>query len=259
MIVLPKNIICGYFDCSEFKTLSVSPKRIATRYEIEFYLADGEYTYTNDKNYNIAKNYIHITKPGQERYSLLPFYTLFIKFDAVGDIAELLDSAPEHFCSSHPEVINNKLEEIIMLSENKNQLLLHSRVLSLLNLVLLDSKIPTSQNGKNYEIIQAAKRFIERNFNQPITLSNIANSVHLSETHFHNIFTTALGISPHQYLINCRIDNAKRLLWNAKIPITKIAEDTGFGCQQYFNKVFKKETGETPASYRKSFSSKYLL
>lgn len=259
MIILPENIICGYFDSSEFKSLSTSPKRIATRYEIEFYLTDGKYTYTDNRKHNIIKNYIHITKPGQERHSLLPFYTLFIKFDADGDIAELLASAPEHFCSSHPEVIHNKLEEIIMLSEDKNQLLLHSRVLSLLNLVLLDSKIPTSQNGKNYETIQAAKRFIEKNYDQPIKLSDIANSVLLSETYFHNIFTSALGISPHQYLINCRIDNAKKLLWNPKIPITKIAEDTGFGCQQYFNKVFKKETGLTPVSYRKSFLSKYLL
>lgn len=151
------------------------------------------------------------------------------------------------------------LEEIIVLSEGENELLLYSKLLSLLNLIFYDAEIPTSQNGKNYETIQSAKRFIEENCNRQIKLLDIASSVHLSETYFHNIFTTALGISPHQYVINCRIENAKKLLWNTKIPITQIAEETGFGCQQYFNKVFKKETGLTPVSYRKTFQANYLL
>ena len=50
------------------------------------------------------------------------------------------------------------------------------------------------------------------NFHKQIKLKDIADSVHLSEIYFHNIFTESIGISPHQYLINCRIENAKKLL-----------------------------------------------
>ena len=55
------------------------------------------------------------------------------------------------------------------------------------------------------------------------------------------------------------IENAKKLLWNSDIPICEVAEKSGFGCQQYLNKVFKKETGMTPVSYRKAFQQNYTL
>lgn len=53
MITLPYNIVCGYCDCSEFGELSVSPKRNAVKYEIEFYLEDGLSTFADDKEYKI--------------------------------------------------------------------------------------------------------------------------------------------------------------------------------------------------------------
>ena len=46
---------------------------------------------------------------------------------------------------------------------------------------------------------------------------------------------------------------------DSEIPITVVAEKSGFGCQQYLNKIFKKETGFTPAAYRKSCQENYIL
>ena len=137
--------------------------------------------------------------------------------------------------------------------------MLYSRLFSLLNLVFFDAEIPISRNGKNYEVVVKAKRYIENHFDAQIKLKDIARSVHLSEIYFHNIFTKSVGISPHQYLIDCRIENAKKLLWKSDIPICEVAEKSGFGCQQYLNKIFKKETGMTPVSYRKSIQHNYSL
>lgn len=259
MLTLPEDITCGYFDCSEFGTLKVSPKRAVTKYEIEFYLEDGKTTTTDNRIFEIKKDHILIAKPGQIRHSELPFRTAYVKFTAEGEIARCLEQIPEYFCSSHPQKIYDKIDEIILLGEVGNKLLLHSRLLSLLNLVLLDAGIPSSRNGKNYETVVKAKRYIETSFEKPIKLKDIAASVHLSEIYFHNIFSETVGRSPHQYLIDCRIKNAKKLLWNTEIPICEVAEKSGFGCQQYLNKVFKKETGMTPVSYRKSFQQNYSL
>jgi len=259
MLLLPDNISCGYYDCSEHGSLKVSPKRKVLKYEIEFYLEDGKTTTTDDKTYEIKKNYIQIAKPGQIRYSLLPFQTAFLKFDATGEIAERLNNCTEYFCSSHSASIYNMLKEIMLLNESCNSLLLYSKILSFIDLVLSDSKIPESKNGKNYKIISQAKRYIEENYDKSIKLKDIANSVHISPIYFHNLFSDATGISPHQHLINCRIDNAKKLLWNAEIPISVIAEKTGFGCQQYLNKIFKQMTGITPAAYRKKCQENYIL
>ena len=259
MFTLPENISCGYFDCSEFGSLSVSPKRTATKFEIEFYLEDSKTTTTDNHTYEIKKDYIQIAKPGQIRHSELPFRTAYIKFNADGEIAEKLKSIPEYFRNNHPQRIYNEIDEIILLNECKNKLLLYSHLLSLLNFVFLDAQITSSKNGKNYEVIVKAKQYIENHFTNPIKLTDLADNVYLSEIYFHNIFTESVGISPHQYLIDCRIENAKKLLWNSDIPICEVAEKSGFGCQQYLNKVFKKETGMTPVSYRKAFQQNYTL
>lgn len=81
----------------------------------------------------------------------------------------------------------------------------------------------------------------------------------MSEIYFRAIFTESAGISPHHYLIDCRIKNAKKLLWDTNISIVEVAEKSGFSCQQYLNKVFKRETGMTPNEYRKVFQQNYAL
>ena len=152
------------------------------------------------------------------------------------------------------------IDEIILLNEEqKNTLLLYSKLLSLLNLIFADAEIPVRRSGKNYAIISDAKRYIKSNYEKQITLKDIADSVHLSIIYFRSVFTESVGVSPHRYLIECRLENAKKLLWDTDIPICEVAEKCGFGCQQYLNKVFKKETGMTPVSYRKLFQQNYSL
>lgn len=259
MLSLPYNISCGYCDCSEFGDLKISPKRKTVKFEIEFYLENGLSTFADNKEYIIKKHYIQIAKPNQIRYSILPFKTMYLKFSVDNELAERLINATEYFCSSHPEKTAEKLDEIILLNESgNNELLLQSRILSFLNLVLYDSEIPKHQSGQNYEIIAKAKRFIETNFRESINLKDIACAVNLSPIYFHNIFKYTCGISPHDYLISCRIAEAKKQLWDSKTPLNIVAENCGFGCQQYFNKIFKKQTGTTPGKYRKEFQQNYL-
>jgi len=169
----------------------------------------------------------------------------------------MLDCAPEYFHSSHADRIKEKLREIIALNESdENQLLLYSRILSLINLILIDASIPNTAS-ENYPTIAKAKRFIEENYAKPIQLLDIASFVNLSPSYFHTSFTAAVGISPHDYLIRFRLDAAKRMMWDTTIGMDIIAENCGFTNQQYFSKIFKKQTGLTPSQYRKDFQKNY--
>lgn len=259
MLTLPTDILCGYYTTPEPESQNVSPNRKVSQFEIEFYLEDAGNTTVDGRIYQIRKDFIQIAKPGQIRYSELPFRTAYLKFTADGEIAEKLEAAPEYFPNIHPEKTYSKINEIILLNESGNNLLLYSRILSLLNLILSDSSIPQTSYGKNYELAKTAKKFIENNANISIKLQDIAGSVHLSETYFHNVFTESVGVTPHEYLINCRIEKAKKLLWDTNIPISEVAERSGFGCQQYLGKVFKQQTGMTPAAYRKRLQQNYVL
>ncbi len=258
MILLPDEINCGYWDSSEFSGLPVSPHRTVTRYEIELYLEDGKTTFADGNAYAIKKNYIQISRPGQVRHSVLPFKTLYLKFPVTGVLAQELDACPQYFQASHPDRLRNKFEEIIRLNECGRQLMLCSHLLALLDLIFFDAKIPSHRSGKNYETVSAAKKYIQTHFAEKITLSDMAKAVHLSDIYFHTVFTEATGISPHEYLIDCRLEHAKKMLWNTAVSISEVAEKSGFGAQQYLTRVFKNKTGLTPAMYRKNFQMNYL-
>ena len=88
---------CGCFDGSEFPDMRISPKRRAGRYEIEYYLTDAGVTYCDDEVYPIKADHIQIAKPGQQRYSQLPFNTMYLKFGVNNGLERLLDSAPAYF------------------------------------------------------------------------------------------------------------------------------------------------------------------
>ena len=255
MFSLPENLTFGYWDSSVFGDINISQKRVVTQFEIELHLEDGNRNLVNGESNKIIKNYILVAKPGDIRQTVLPLKTAYIKFDAEGVLNSLITKLPRHFpCRQYDEFLSfiNK-----MLSCRENKLLLYSTLLSLLNLVIENSKIISEKN--NYSLIKEAKSYIEKHFSENIKLKDIAANVHLSEIYFHTIFKENLGISPHKYLTDYRINKAKLYLLQNDKSISEIAELTGFGCQQYFNKVFKKETGFTPASYRKSIHSDYLL
>ncbi len=258
MLTLPYNVTCGYFDCSEFGALHVSPKRTAAKFEIEFYLEDGLKTFADDKTYPIRKGYVQIAAPGQIRYSELPFKTMYLKFCADGELAKRLKAAPAYFKSGHPEQLTELLSSIILLNESaENELLLHSHLLTFLHTVLHDSELPRVHSGTHYPIIKQAKQYMEQHYSESIQLEDIAASVNLSPIYFHNIFTGACGCTPHEFLIQKRIAESKKLLWDSTVSLSQIAERCGFNCQQYFSKIFKKATGLPPGKYRKELQQQY--
>lgn len=257
---LPFDINCGYFDMSEFPEMEVSPLRDVTRYEIEYYTADGRETFVDGKAFPIYSDHILIAKPGQKRYSLLPFYTVYFKFSASGELAERLDNTPMYFPAVHSQKIKALLGEVILLQDDKDKsLIFYSKILELLQLILSDSLIKDSGKNINVAVCDKAKRFIDQNYEKGISLADIASSVALSPSYFHSVFTATCRMTPHDYLISRRISAAKELLWSSNEGIPEIAEMCGFGCQQYFTGIFKKHTGTTPAAYRKSFKQNYLL
>jgi AraC family transcriptional regulator len=63
-------------------------------------------------------------------------------------------------------------------------------------------------------------------------------------------FKQVMGISPHQYVIQQRIEKAKQYLRSHKLSITEIALECGFANQSHLTKIFKEQTGITPKAYR---------
>ncbi len=256
---LPKIISCGYFNCSEkFGDLKKSPERISKGIEIELFLEDGYSTYIDCREYKILKNHIIVAKEGSVRYSLLPFKTVYLKITAEGELKKLLNTLPNCFPAVHIEKIGEVFNDIILLYEEKqrNDLLIGSKVLSLIDFLVKDANQPDTDMPNAYPVMHKAKKVIEERFCEKITTTDIAKTVNLSESRFRFLFGKTYGISPRRYLTDVRIANAKQMLWE-NYSMTEIAEKCGFGCQQYFNDIFKKETGTTPKKYKNELARRY--
>ncbi len=93
--------------------------------------------------------------------------------------------------------------------------------------------------------------FIEKHFTDRITLSQVADMVHLSPFHFCKTFKKLTGLTLIQYINLQRIYEAERLLRTTTLTITAIAEQVGCGSINSFSKIFKQYKGYSPMSVRK--------
>ncbi len=100
--------------------------------------------------------------------------------------------------------------------------------------------------------VKRAIAYIQQHYDQPkISLSEVAEVAHLSPSHLAHILKETLGVSYKQYLTAQRMDAAKRLLQTTDWTIDVIAEQVGYPNVTNFYRLFQRETGQTPAAYRK--------
>jgi AraC family transcriptional regulator len=91
---------------------------------------------------------------------------------------------------------------------------------------------------------------IEAHLGEPIRLAVLAAECGLSQTHLSTLFRAEFGTSPHAYVIDRRLDYARRLLAAGDQPIAAIALDRGFADQAHLTRMFVLRLGTTPARCR---------
>lgn len=106
------------------------------------------------------------------------------------------------------------------------------------------------QNEGN-NAVQRAVIFIRSNLtSRSLTLSAIAGSVGLSTSYLIRLFQRELGCTPHEYVIQLRMEHAKYMLKTSSMPVKKIAEDSGYGSSSSFVSAFTEKVGISPQQYR---------
>lgn len=99
--------------------------------------------------------------------------------------------------------------------------------------------------------INVIKDYMQANLSRSLSLADIAASCDLSPSYFARRFKSTTGVPPHQYLMQLRVEQAKRLL-NGTLPIVEVALECGFSHQEHLTSVFRRFTGATPAVYRRA-------
>jgi AraC family transcriptional regulator len=98
--------------------------------------------------------------------------------------------------------------------------------------------------------LRQAIEYINDNLERDLTLAELAAVVELSPNYFVSLFKRSTGLSPHQYVINCRIERAKALLAENQLPIIEVCHRVGFQNSSHFTTVFRRLMGTTPGAYR---------
>ena len=102
---------------------------------------------------------------------------------------------------------------------------------------------------------RAVTAYIEEHLAEPILLATLAQLVRLSPYYFCRAFKRSLGLPPHRYHSNRRIEHAKRLLAKAEPSVTDVGRIVGYSETSSFTAAFHKATGLTPTAYRRVITS----
>ena len=103
-----------------------------------------------------------------------------------------------------------------------------------------------------YEALRKAVLFIEENYMNHISLSDIIGAAGADHSTLTELLKSSTGMTAMQYLMNHRVIVAKKYLVYTDMPIKTVAMRCGFKTVQHFSRVFKAHVGDTPALFRKS-------
>jgi AraC family transcriptional regulator len=103
--------------------------------------------------------------------------------------------------------------------------------------------------------MKRAEEKLAANLEGNVSLADLAADCGVSVSHFARGFRQSIGLSPHQWLLRRRVDEAKRLMRNRTLSLAEIALTCGFVDQSHFTRVFTSRIGISPGAWRRNLAS----
>lgn len=218
-------------------------------YEIIYILSGSGTAVIGNASYPIAQGAYYVVSPQTPHTERFEDYgeILFVGFEC-GDKL----SCPQNtvFHSSDISVLTY-FQKII--DEYKQQRAEYeSAAAALLSLLLVTVIREMGGNGEKYKDLEYIKTYLEQYSNQRISFGRLARLCGYSYDYFRHVFKRRFGASPQEYLINIRLEHAKRLLRSTAMSCTEIAYDCGFSSSAQLSSLFKREYGVSPTAYKKA-------
>lgn len=240
---LPAFHFCGF---RKFAENEHHITRISTEH-ILILMFSGTLNFSeNGKEISLNKNEFYIQKAGflQEgkRPSNRPEY-FFVHFTCL--MEEKLHGLPLFGNYDYNSVIDSitKLNNAF-LSPTSSFFEKSFRFLKLLEVLDKSFKEPENSN------IKRALNYIQENYSTDITLTSLSEKLNYSKDYMIKLFKKTYGITPHQYIIKLRIEEAKAMLSSSSQSIETISSNCGFNDVSSFHRAFFKETSLSPKQFR---------
>ena len=240
-----------------------SPLRVLSTYEIELMSAANGIGFRDGQEFPYQKDHIYVFRPRQTRQSHGSFQAYYLHFSCADPlITQYLDNLPGDVTAGDMRPFYGLFRDILTAMAHKApgfELIVNARITELIALLYNVSSVSAPADSR-YALYTScaydAAHFMQKHLAEHITLNEIAASAHLSPSFFHTVFKNILGVTPHRYLLDLRINTAKSLLTNSDKPLAVVAQESGFDSQVYLNYILKKELGVTPRQYRAAHQNK---
>ena len=224
-----------------------------------YYVIDGEIIVQTQQETLIAKAGDLILIPEKTTHSFFLSQSQYAKkywchFTARNKGEDFFSrfNMPKMITIGQNEQVRTLLKNIIAPVNSPTSLLeQNASILSLCAFYLNKSK--ATESFSSTSIVDSAKCYIKENLSSPLSLNDIANTVHLSPNYLVRKFHQETGTSPLKYVNALRIEKAKELLRDTTLSITDIMERVGILDASYFSRLFRSLTGYSPRAFRALF------
>jgi AraC family transcriptional regulator len=113
------------------------------------------------------------------------------------------------------------------------------------------SSVTVYRGGLGPSRERKVRKYIQDNLDQPLSLDDLAKVALLSPNYFIPMFQQSIGMTPHKYVLQQRIEYAKELLTYFKLSLIEVAHKCGIPDQSQFTTTFRRQTGVTPGQYKR--------
>jgi AraC family transcriptional regulator len=176
--------------------------------------------------------------------------------DVFGDESALLDVIDRRvFRDSEMETLCRRLYREVNLGDMADRLFVESLVMQLgVLLVKRHSTAPekagsTSLTGLTRGQARRVLDYIESNLSRDLTLRELAGTANLSPHHFARMFKRTIGTAPHRYVVERRVEHAKRMLRTSGTSLVEVGLSMGFCNQSHFTSTFRRVVGVSPTRF----------
>jgi AraC family transcriptional regulator len=111
-------------------------------------------------------------------------------------------------------------------------------------------KLSSYANGLSAAKLEVVTDYIRAHLDLDLKLTELSAIAQISPYHFLRLFKQSLGVTPHQYIVQQRLDRAKYLLQSSSLDISEIALRVGFCDSSHLTRCFKRILGQTPSQWR---------
>ena len=241
-------------------------------FEFEFLKKGKGIHYINGSPFEVKRNYAYLLFPGESHHKLLDedveFELYNLKLDVsvpdkslIADLNEYKNPLCVYLNDDDSKFIENEFNLLIntLNSNLYNHRMAKSCAERILNIFLcaLEKSEKSERNTEN-EAIWKTIKYIEKNFDKNINLSDIAELLNVSENYMGVYFKKHTGMNFTNYLNRKRLFHSVNLLKETDMSIKEIAFSSGFNSPEYFTRVFTAAFSKSPKEYRNEYKKDKL-